>query len=476
MQATNTTSPAERNLIFLSHANPEDSDFAVWLANKLTLLGHRVWLDDSNLGGGAKTWREIEDCIRNRATIVVVALSRSAIKKDGVLNEINLAANVAKSHGLKDFIVPLRIDELSYRDELPVELVQLNVIDFSNGWRAGLTKLEKQLKGLSSLKGSANEALVEMSWRSLIVRKEARLSDVNEQLYGSWLPIELPSKLYLYDCIHRTQAVDQARLLTKVPTERFDNWLLTFAEEDTLEWHLGENVKGLRSVTVDTEDFLYNKSSTAYSIERGQRRVQLSGLLNQAWNNTLASNNWLPYQLAFETAWYLPKTSAAFVTQRYIDPIGNTVRTQLTGVSDALGAQWHIAISAHAAHRPELHFATRLHVAFTSNGRDLIGDPSRMAKLRRRFCKMWFNERWRRLFFGVIERLYDGKDHLVLSVGSVGGVKVLRPITVHAGFGIPEDPVQASLQEVDESPTFEEADDDMEVNYEEEEIDQGVEE
>lgn len=472
MQADIITSDTKRNLVFLSHANPEDSDFAAWLANKLTLLGYEVWLDDINLGGGERMWREIEECIRNKACKVLVALSRNSIKKDGVLNEINLAVNVARSNKFKNFIIPLKIDDLSYKDELPVELVQLNVFDFSKGWKGGLKRLEKQLRDDKYVFRRDAKSSNEMEWRSLIVRKETQLSKVNEELYGTWLPIELPSKLFLYDCVHRTQAIDQARLGVKVPSERFDNWLLAFTEPDSLEWQLGEAAQGLKPVALDTADFLHNPSSTAYSVERGQRRVYVSSLLNQAWNNGLESRGWLPYQLAFETSWYLPQPAAGFVTQRYVDPIGSPVRTQLTGASDALGARWHIAISAHATHRPELHFATRLHVAFTSNGRDLIGDSAKMAKLRRRFCKMWFNERWRRLFFGVIEHLYAGSDELVLSVGSVGGVRVLRPIILSAEFGIYDDPVRQVLQEVDELPSLEEADDDMEVNYENDDVDE----
>jgi hypothetical protein len=38
-----------KNLIFISHAQPEDDYLAVWLASKLRQLGYNVWVDKDNL-------------------------------------------------------------------------------------------------------------------------------------------------------------------------------------------------------------------------------------------------------------------------------------------------------------------------------------------------------------------------------------------------------------------------------------------
>ena len=34
-----------RDAIFISHANPEDNDFTVWLGARLTAAGYEVWAD-----------------------------------------------------------------------------------------------------------------------------------------------------------------------------------------------------------------------------------------------------------------------------------------------------------------------------------------------------------------------------------------------------------------------------------------------
>ena len=42
----------ERRLVFISHANPEDNEFASWLGTKLTAAGYEVWTDMLKLLGG----------------------------------------------------------------------------------------------------------------------------------------------------------------------------------------------------------------------------------------------------------------------------------------------------------------------------------------------------------------------------------------------------------------------------------------
>ena len=41
-----------RDAIFISHANPEDNAFTVWLGARLTAAGYEVWADVLRLRGG----------------------------------------------------------------------------------------------------------------------------------------------------------------------------------------------------------------------------------------------------------------------------------------------------------------------------------------------------------------------------------------------------------------------------------------
>lgn len=111
-----------RNLVFISHANPEDNEFTRWLGLQLTKHGYAVWSDVTKLIGGESFWGDIEDAIRTRTTKFLFVLSRASNGKPGALDELHLAKTVAKtignSEGVKDFVVPLRHD---CRDQAAVE-------------------------------------------------------------------------------------------------------------------------------------------------------------------------------------------------------------------------------------------------------------------------------------------------------------------------------------------------------------------
>jgi len=119
-------------MLFLSHALPEDNEFTRWLALRLAKEGYPVWCDLIKLLGGEGFWNDIEEAIRTRTTKFLFVLSRGSNEKPGVLRELALAKGGWK--GQTDFVIPLKIDGLTY-DETTIELTRLNTIDFTKSWR-----------------------------------------------------------------------------------------------------------------------------------------------------------------------------------------------------------------------------------------------------------------------------------------------------------------------------------------------------
>ena len=72
-----------RDTLLLSHANPEDNEFTLWLALQLANEGYRVWCDLTKLLGGEVFWDDIEEVIKTRAVKVLYVLSRTSNAKDG---------------------------------------------------------------------------------------------------------------------------------------------------------------------------------------------------------------------------------------------------------------------------------------------------------------------------------------------------------------------------------------------------------
>lgn len=132
----------KRDVLFISHANPEDNNFALWLTLRLAAEGYAVWCDLTELLGGEDFWKKIENVLRDRAVKFLFVTSHSSTKKDGVLQELAEAKEVAKEWTLKDFVIPLHIDNCKTN----IEIKRINYIPFENSWSKGLAQLLKKLE------------------------------------------------------------------------------------------------------------------------------------------------------------------------------------------------------------------------------------------------------------------------------------------------------------------------------------------
>ena len=90
-----------KDTLFISHANPQDNDFTVWLASRLQLMGYKVWCDVEGLIGGEKQWEIIDNEIRNNAIKFLLIVSKDICSKpgnlkDGISKEFLLAYSIEK--------------------------------------------------------------------------------------------------------------------------------------------------------------------------------------------------------------------------------------------------------------------------------------------------------------------------------------------------------------------------------------------
>jgi hypothetical protein len=135
-----------RDMLFVSHANPEDNDFTLWLALQLAKDGYGVWCDLTKLLGGENFWKDAEEAIRTKTARFLYVLTRRSNGKEGPRNELQIAKNVSKKDkSLHDFIVPLHIDDLPH-GEINVLLTSINAIAFENGWAKGYAQLLEVLE------------------------------------------------------------------------------------------------------------------------------------------------------------------------------------------------------------------------------------------------------------------------------------------------------------------------------------------
>jgi hypothetical protein len=165
-------------------------------------------------------------------------------------------------------------------------------------------------------------------------------------------------------------------------------------------------------------------------------------------------------------AWYLPKGFLESDRVEFQDDDGKKRRKSLVGWSARRNVFWHFAVEARPVLGEYPHFVLRPHVIFTTDGISPIESKERMHMLRRRFCKSWWNDRWRDLLIAFVTWLGD-REGCALVVGANSSIQLERKLmSVMSPMSIArdEDLQAASVESEDELDsgddfdTFEEPD------------------
>src|SRR6185503_9100599 len=291
----------KRDMLFVSHANPEDNAFTRWLALRLAREGYPVWCDLTKLLGGEDFWRDIETAIRQRAMKVLFVLSKASNQKAGTLKEIAVAEKVGKA--FKDFIIPLRIDDLR-SDDVTIELNRLNYVDFSRGWAAGYRKLlEKLEEDVVPKDGRFSPDTVTQWWRTNYPAAEGVLTKTDVHASNWFEFIQLPEVLWLHS-IAPKELFEKAPLTLPVPAYHYEHYLLSFAAADEIRSALAE--KGLEianSVELDASQF-QQEGMEHPKIERRDARNMVSAIFREGFERFALSRGLLSYELANKAQYY----------------------------------------------------------------------------------------------------------------------------------------------------------------------------
>ena len=407
----------ERNLIFISHANPEDNEFASWLGTRLTAAGYEVWADVLTLLGGEAFWRDIGDAIKEEAATVVVALSRNSYRKDGVLNEIALAVNTGRQLNKQQFVIPIRLDDLPFSD-FPEQLIRLNAIDFSPNWADGFSTLLETLKDIQVPQSTSDFGEALASWQKFKLRQSASVSDTPEPVFSNWFQIcSLPSHINFsrFDASQSQEALKHAFDEFQSPTAQHLRLAVSFANADTLQMET-PNIPLEHAYRVPLTRFLDGRAPIGpQSWWDAQNMV--TGLLRKAWEQFARSQGLLHCEFAHGSAWFVPLDLIEGNIAAFQDENGKKRRRRLVGRSEKRGVYWHFAVSGKVSIVAPQHLLLRTHVVFTEDGKTPLDSQSRADRLRKSFCKNWWNDRWRDLLRAFVANLADGKEEFSLSLG-----------------------------------------------------------
>lgn len=431
-----------RDTIFVSHSTPEDNEFTIWLASKLELMGYKVWIDKNALLGGEKFWEEIDSAIRNLTIKFLLVYSNNIfIKdefnrpvggklKDGVYKEYSFAESIGKNEKIKDFIIPLNIDDADYN--LFIGLDRSNQISFNNNWAKGLIQLEKKL--VKDEIPIHNKERTEFgNWYQTEFLQYETITSKNELYYSNWWEIrKLPDYFYLYEFDKKEQATGIRKQKNPYPISQISNFLSSFNTYTEFTYQsegIDYKLKPKRTFQIKITDVLMGFDSSKFPTLRDTEN-HFKSLLKETFHQIMKQRGMYWYEMANKKLAYyftiqsLPnrkvKFSFLFKDRNKVKP----KKKNLIGKHLEIGL-WHYAISVKPILSPFLGYSLKNHICFTNDGfnvwqKDVKGkfetDKDKIHTHRRRKGKTFFNEEWRDLFLAFINGLKkDGQILINLS-------------------------------------------------------------
>jgi hypothetical protein len=455
---------SERDVIFISHATPDDNEFVRWLGTRLTGYGYKVWADIFDLAGGTPFWISIEDAIRKRALKVIFVVSKASchLDRSGVRNEISVADAVKKSLNDPAFVIPVRIDDVPF-GELPIQLHQLNAIDFTGGWGGKLVDLVDTLT-----KAGVPRVVTDLTaefdrWRQASVRSDVVVERGEELLLTNILPImRLPEEISFYEYEGENRKFEAAVKTIPHPIAWHNRLLVSFAATHELQEHLPTAFTVTRSADAPLAAFLEGTLIDPIGPHRRDARNAAVRMLREAFENHLADRGLLRHEVSAGTVMFFPKGLLSDDRVIYTNAKGRQTYKQVVGFSKVLNAHWHLGVRAVVRLDDTPSVRLRPFVVFTRDGREPLKDADEMTRLRRRFCKSWFNHVWRPLFQAFYEFFGDRADSVRIDLGKhrswavageglklIGGMRMPLDLGVLDTDAEPDEPDEDDIEDDD---------------------------
>jgi hypothetical protein len=453
----------DRDIIFVSHANPEDNAFATWLTLRLTREGYRVWCDVVKLRGGDDFWKDVETTIRQHTRRFIFVTSRASNQKPGTLQELAVASGVARDLNEPRFIVPVKIDDLPFSDH-NIQINRLNALSFTKGWAEGLTHLLHTFEEDAIPRPEVAGASCIASWWNTNRANREILQNKPETLWTNWFPLQhMPSRMWVWD-IPEDATLPQTFAF---PTYRHGDKLFSFADAIALLGRRGSPTGGRG------QWFAFNSRKEPprrTHVQLSQVKTAAKQILIQAWN-TMAESRGLPlYEMSSRrrTLWFpLSAGTGDMVPFDGVD--GKVARRALHGyktMKQATGERWkrhwHFGLEALPVLYPQPVLALKSHVVFTRDGETPLGDAKAQHRARRSQCKEWWNDKWRDMTLAAVTWL-AGQEHCIeLTVKPDDNpVLDLRPIKYRSHVGYDDSKVRiTALEQETGDDEFEDEQDD----------------
>ncbi len=382
-----------REAIFISHATPEDNEFVRWLGSRLIGHGYKVWSDVLRLKGGTPFWRGIEEALRQETIKFVYVTSKASIdpNRTGVRNELSVADAMKKVLPDPEFIIPVRIDDTPFSD-FPIQVHQLNAIDFTRGWGPKLLELLDTLEVAKVPRNLGDQTEEFERWRSAMLSTTGKVEIAEERVLTNLLPVlKMPQGITFFEYEGDNTKLGAALKSTGIPYGLFNRHVVALAQTEVLQASLSPSFAVKVRAYVPFADFLEGTVTDPASPRRDEARKMATFLLRAHVERYLVSQGLKRYETSSGDAFYFPSGLLPADKVSYVAASGRRTSKKVTGRSERRQVNWHLAMKVNVVIGITSYVRFKPYIYFSEDGQSAIGDPKRTSAIRRRFCKSWWN-------------------------------------------------------------------------------------
>lgn len=414
----------QRDIVFISHANPEDNPAASWFATRLTLLGYEVWCDLKNTHGGeSDLWLKIQKVIEERAAKFVYILSNASCdfeRKKGIYKEVQTADNLRRDN----FILPVRVERLTR--SLPI-LVSTSLYINGENWAEALRELVERLQEDGVPRRAAIDFQKISSWWPAITAERQIVRTGQEEIVSNILPVlSLPARIHFMRVFSGDAPVAGFDGLRKAlpRTAIFyaqGDYALSFAAPADFVG-IAEGVVIQSAHVADPRQFL-DQGHSASGVTPEIARNIVTYLVGQSWDAFMAFKGLSakPAGRTRRNLWYVPDGLVSGNKVRIAEPDKRTVPIHLVGSIQYYGKtyRWHAGLYSAVDLRVHEGIVLSPKAVITPSYDPAKGEEPVPIDERRVLKKLgWWNKEWRQKLLAILAWLSGGGPEIVIPAGS----------------------------------------------------------
>lgn len=398
-----------RTKIFIGHANPEDNEFTLWLEAKLRNEGYDVISDLSMLTGGeADYWDDLQKALENDCCKYLLVLSKASFTKKKLTQEFDFACNLATKLHSRDYVMLLKIDDVSF--DVRMGLGTMNHFRFDKSWDAALKKVVRKLE-LDQVPRSAPGLLSIREW----LRNDFNTSlgierGVYERHYTNWVRIHHPGKqkVWFHEFANDTQASAVAHAMHGLPAIRHGQFVVSFSEHlpelaETVGF-VSTSINPKRRFSVPNVAIHQYTETGEFPTYHDLRRLYVE-LMKDALEKHMMSRGLNVFHMSSNVPCYFYATGQLSKDKVPFMYEGKPTYRQLVG--DYYEAKWHYGVSFNVRLNPYPSYSFKGRLLFSDDGKEVWPDDKARQKARKSKGKTFFNEHWRMLLMAFLRSIAD---------------------------------------------------------------------